>query len=165
MTTDKHFPDHILNCEGQCIVPSQSTADQTWMCDGQCQNWTTPCMGSCPYVGDSFNSAGAYFSLSGAESTCHVACHEDQLLCDGQCQIKSLQCRGNCLDPVYRAAECNGTCSAETTTWMCQDVCTSIAEPCLGRCLPGNYLIRPLSLWVVKYRSVTSFSHHPRYFI
>lgn len=143
------FSDHILDCKNRCSVPSKSITDQTWMCNGRCQNWTSPCLGTCPYVGDSSNRPGIYHSSlvktdPGGLGSCNVTCPDDQLLCDGQCQDKNQQCHNKCLDPEYRVAECDGTCSPEANTWKCQDSCLPISEPCMDQCLPGNNYIRSM---------------------
>ncbi len=140
--------ERFPNCDGKCI--STLNDSKTWLCDNQCQDFSTPCNGRCPnfYKLNCNNKCEEYLTYhlcnnecTSKEIQCNSVCTYDYVLCNEKCQSDSVQCNGKCFDG--RIPNCDGKCIFGTLDkWMCNDNCISTSASCNGRCPEGDLKIK-----------------------
>ena len=128
-----YFLGRYITCEWKCeylnitsIEEARKYVNQTWICGKECQYFNQPCnyecpssrlsvcKGKCTFLRESFKK----ISLEGAikcPNTCHI-------------YLEYLSCNNVCMDSEY---------ISDKDTWICNDICQSLAVPCNGKC-PGN---------------------------
>ena len=122
-----------MTCEWICEFAKITSNDEarkyenhTWFCEHHCQNFNQPCNNKCPssrlnvckekctFLTESFKK----ISLEGA------------IKCPNTCDtsLEYLSCDNGCRDSEY---------ISDGDTWICNETCQSLSEPCNGKC-PGN---------------------------
>jgi hypothetical protein len=95
------------------------------MCNGTCQNFSTPCEGKCHQKNWTLSCNGV----------CESFVDRNVYQCHDRCLNIDTPCNLTC--PNDRFLNCNGTCAKEGNSWLCNEKCQSLSEPCKGFC-PTN---------------------------
>ena len=142
------------NCQGECIDLQgiKPNISIPWLCGDQCQTFSKPCNGKCPYgLYLTCNRTCALQSLATTDDSwnCKDDCQPTSEPCSGKCLTPFHNCKNECIDlqlpcgikcPKEKYLDCSGKCLDEWTAdlqgqEMCNGVCQSLTKPCLGQCV------------------------------
>ncbi len=117
------FPD----CYGNCLESEE--AIDTWMCDGVCQDFSTPCKGKCH---------DQSWRL-GCEGKCEPYYERTLYTCHNSCIPMETPCNLTC--DSQRFLNCEGQCSTEGSSWLCEGKCQNLSKPCNNKCPTYLYVL------------------------
>ena len=94
-------PYEYQNCQGECIdlLQIKPNISIPWLCGDQCQTFSKPCNGKCPY--------GLYLTCNQTCALQSLATTDDSWNCKDDCQPTSEPCSGKCLTPFHN---CKNEC-------------------------------------------------------
>ena len=118
----------FLDCNGNCL--NSIEAVDTWMCDGTCQDLSTPCQGKC--YSESWRV--------GCEGKCEPRYERTLYKCHDSCIPMETPCNFTC--DSERFLNCEGKCSTEGSSWLCEGKCQNLSKPCVSKCPSYLYVLQ-----------------------